>query len=203
MTKLLCIYLIKNIINGKVYVGQTKNPHERWKSHKGLARRGKNHYLYKSIKYYGICNFTFTIIERCSSQEEVDVAEDHWINYYNSRNLNFGYNIRAGGSRGPHSKETNLKISKAAIGRVSHMKGKTFPKWFGQKISKAKKGKPGHLHSEETKLKISQSNKGTVPWIKGKFHSEETKKKMSIAKIGNFHSEESKKKMSDSAKATR
>lgn len=42
----------------------------------------------------------------------------------------------------------------------------------------------GHTLSQQQKEKLSASLKGKIPWIAGKKHTEETKKKMSIAKIG-------------------
>ena len=60
-------------------------------------------------------------------------------------------------------------------------------------ISDGGDGVSGVKRSEETKLKIGKANKGKR---KGCKLSEETKKKMSISKIGGKRSEETKKKMS-------
>lgn len=53
----------------------------------------------------------------------------------------------------------------------------------------------GRKQSKETKEKKSLANKGQIPWIKGKYHTEETKKKMSLVRLGRKHSEEWKEKI--------
>lgn len=92
------IYIIKNLINDKVYIGQTsRNIEARWNQHKAAALRGENQgiILYNAIRKYGIENFYI------SQLEEVDLnnlneREIYWIKFYNSQTPN-GYNVRAGG----------------------------------------------------------------------------------------------------------
>lgn len=62
-----------------------------------------------------------------------------------------------------------------------------------EKISKAKLG---ILRTEETKRKISLSRMGNIPWNKGKFTSEETKEKIRIARAKQIITVEDKIKMS-------
>lgn len=52
-----------------------------------------------------------------------------------------------------------------------------------------------YKHSVETRKRMSLSNKGQTPWNKGKHQSEETKKKMSLAKIGHSVSAETREKL--------
>lgn len=66
------IYLIRNIENNKVYVGQTKNFSNRKACHLYSARRGVDRYLYRAIRKYGEENFLFEIIEECND----DVVND-------------------------------------------------------------------------------------------------------------------------------
>jgi hypothetical protein len=53
------IYTIKNLVNGKMYVGQTiqSNAKMRWYSHCDMMRKGKKSYLYDSMRKHGIENF--------------------------------------------------------------------------------------------------------------------------------------------------
>lgn len=84
------IYKIQNKINNKVYIGQSKNIYLRWYNHRCDAKT-KDYPLYRSIRKYGIENFSFSIIEECQISELTN-KEDYWISFYNSYIPN-GYNI--------------------------------------------------------------------------------------------------------------
>ena len=52
------IYKITNLINNKLYIGQTKKTiEERFKAHIKVARQHKNRYLYDAMNKYGYENF--------------------------------------------------------------------------------------------------------------------------------------------------
>lgn len=93
------IYKITNKINGKIYIGQSKDIAHRWKEHKW---RSKNclYPIQKAITKYGIENFEFEVIEECLL-EELDDREIYYIDLYNSTNKAIGYNISKGGDTGP------------------------------------------------------------------------------------------------------
>lgn len=92
------IYMIKNLINNKVYIGQTENLKRRFAEHKSLGKyKNRNHPLYNSIKNYGIDNFSFNVIEIWITIEETDKAEQFQIECLDSQNSNFGYNLTGGG----------------------------------------------------------------------------------------------------------
>lgn len=96
----IIIYMIRNKINNKVYIGQTTKGEERWKQHiTGLnGGYGHNERIQSDWNKYGKDNFEFSIIEECSF-EEIDEREKYWIKLYNSTNELFGYNILEGGQR--------------------------------------------------------------------------------------------------------
>jgi group I intron endonuclease len=91
------IYIIRNVINGKVYIGQTYNVDERWSRH---VYDTKNHTtnmpLHEDMRIYGIDNFNYTVIEQCSD-EVANEREQFWINYFNATGDN-GYNVCIGGA---------------------------------------------------------------------------------------------------------
>lgn len=93
------IYKIKNLINNKIYIGQSHNIEERIKRHKKRKdyEEYKDIHLYRAMRKYGIENFSFEIIEECSI-DRLDEREIYWIKYYNS--FNEGYNETLGGGGG-------------------------------------------------------------------------------------------------------
>lgn len=92
------IYIIKNTINEKVYIGQTSRTIEaRWNQHKAAALRGENQgiILYNAMRKYGVENFYISELEKVDIKK-LNEREIYWIKFYNSQSPN-GYNIRAGG----------------------------------------------------------------------------------------------------------
>lgn len=102
------IYKIENLINHKVYIGQSKHISERWRAHRTKYQVEDSH-LYRSMRKYGINNFTFTIIEECSL-EELNTREKYWIAYYDSTNKDKGYNRTEGGQDAVHCSLTKEQI---------------------------------------------------------------------------------------------
>lgn len=90
------IYKITNLINNKVYIGQTiQTIEKRFIQHKSHARTGNNnHKLANALRKYGEDNFIVENIEDCE-QELLDEREKYWINFYNS--IKEGYNTIEGG----------------------------------------------------------------------------------------------------------
>ena len=131
------IYLIKNTITGKVYIGKSKDVQVRWRGHKLDLRRGKhcNAYLQNSWNKYGESAFTFSVLEECSV-EQLSEREIYYIQLYRSTDPDIGYNICTGGEgfTGAVSQEVKERISLALRGRKK-------PDGFGAKLSAATKGK--------------------------------------------------------------
>lgn len=111
------IYCIKNIINGKVYVGKSKNIYKRIHQHLYDLRnnriKNENSYLLNSWNKYGNENFEYFVLEFLEIDENlVKNRELYWMNKLNSLNREFGYNLRQDSSTNMiTNKETSLKIS--------------------------------------------------------------------------------------------
>lgn len=93
------IYKIENLINGKVYIGQSIDIFERIMNHKSETfnpnSRSYNSPIHRAIRKYGVENFSFEIVDFCLDKEELDEEEIYWIQKYDSyRN---GYNATKGG----------------------------------------------------------------------------------------------------------
>ena len=93
------IYKIENLINGKVYIGQSNDIERRFSQHQSSyeQERFSDKPLYKAFAKYGIENFSFTIIEECSV-EQLNEKEKFWIAELKTLTHQNGYNITAGGN---------------------------------------------------------------------------------------------------------
>ena len=102
------IYKHTNKINGKVYIGQTKqSPTERWRSGNGYKN---NVYFYHSIQKYGWDNFEHEIIEKgIDSVKLANAREIYYIDKFNS--YKNGYNLTSGGDNRDHLGVPVLQIN--------------------------------------------------------------------------------------------
>lgn len=93
------IYMIKNKINGKKYIGQSVNIERRWYDHKYKAfykdEISFDSPIHQAFRKYGVENFDFTILSECLvnelDQKEKDLIVENQSMYPN------GYNIMIGG----------------------------------------------------------------------------------------------------------
>ena len=91
----MIIYKATNLINGKYYIGKTKNSLEsRIKSHKAASTK-KDLVFYRAINKYGFDNFKWEILIECQNLDELNEVEKKYI----SENGD-GYNIAKGGDGG-------------------------------------------------------------------------------------------------------
>jgi group I intron endonuclease len=95
----MIIYKATNLVNNKIYIGQTKNEIEkRIKGHiKDSKSQKTNTPFLLSIKKHGIDNFLFEEIDRADTFDELDEKEIYWINFYNATDNEIGYNLLGGG----------------------------------------------------------------------------------------------------------
>ena len=122
----MIIYLIENVVNNKVYVGQTiRTLEQRWTAHVQSMKNGNGcPALMNAMLKYGVENFTIKQIDSASTKEELDKKETYWITKYNATNRRYGYNIAPGGEGGntyKHLDEVRMrdikyKISQSKLG---------------------------------------------------------------------------------------
>ncbi|UGO50960.1 homing endonuclease [Bacillus phage vB_BanS_Nate] len=95
------IYMAKNIVNNKVYIGKTTRTLEIRKiEHISRANTNHNQLFYNAIRKHGVDNFKWSIVDYATNREELDIKEQYWIKHYNSfvhNGIRKGYNTTAGG----------------------------------------------------------------------------------------------------------
>lgn len=90
------IYLHRNKINGRCYVGQTGTTIQKRWGVNGIAYK-KQEYFYSDIEKFGWDNFDHIILEQNLSKDEVNDREKYWIKYYHALAPQ-GYCLTSGGS---------------------------------------------------------------------------------------------------------
>jgi group I intron endonuclease len=155
------IYMIRNKVNGKVYIGQTvRNISRRFSEH---MKKPINNHLNNAYNKYGKENFEFIVLETCDTLEELNKKEKYYIELYDSMNRDKGYNLTSGGDKTKVSDETRKKIGESHKGR------KQSEEWINKRI---KRGKEHHGYgvpkTEEYKKKLSEATKGENSYWFGK-----------------------------------
>ena len=102
------IYVIKNRINNKVYVGQSVDAGRRFISHCKPSSNNGNSLIARAIQKYGAHNFWYEILE--SQVEDYNEKEEYWIDKLNSLAPN-GYNVLNGGDEPPVHYSTDHPLS--------------------------------------------------------------------------------------------
>ena len=148
-------YVLKNIINGKMYVGQSVDLDRRVGHHK----RRTDSFIDRAINKYGWDNFEKHIFY--VPEKLLDYFEIEMIKKLNTLEPN-GYNIKEGGANGRRSEAACKRQSVALKGRAPWNKGKTgvYSKEILEQMSRAQKGHRGHTPTEETRLKMSKAKRG-------------------------------------------
>lgn len=176
----MIVYLITNLTNGKIYVGQTTQPLRiRWWQHIYYAKAGKKMVLFDAIRKYGETSFSIKEIDRAASLQELNELEIFHIEHLRANVQGVGYNSTSGGAgTTPLSQETREKMGKAIRSRfvTAETRAKISASSKGKKLSTECKAKLsarcGHPLSPEHAAKFVMSQLG-------KRLSLETKKKIS------------------------
>lgn len=171
--------------NGKCYIGQTRDVESRFRSYRTLHKRvHSQRKIYNALKKYGPENFTYEIIQECLNQNELNDAEIHWIEKFDS--IANGYNLMTGGSYGTHSEETRRKLSEAHTGK----------KWSDERRLAYENSEYVFKPSDDHLKKLHSGRDKADPGMKGKSQSDYQKECASKALRGKKKSAEHKMKLS-------
>lgn len=109
-----CIYVIRNSVDNKMYVGKTKCLYRRVGQYlydfRNLRRDHINCYLLFAMQKHGVDQFSVTAIEYCEI-EKLSERELYWMKKLRTTNRKYGYNLRMDSSTGMlTSTDTSAKI---------------------------------------------------------------------------------------------
>lgn len=92
----MLIYFILNLVNEKIYIGQTRSTIKRRYSG-NVFRTPANPHLKAAYHHYGENAFIWGPLRYCMNQEDLDYWERYYIQHYDSMNPKKGYNMEVGG----------------------------------------------------------------------------------------------------------
>lgn len=167
------IYLSRNIVNNKCYIGKTsKTIEHRKKEHiRDAPSRKYNMPFHDAINKYGTDSFRWSKLDEANDEHTLNLLEKFYILHYKKIGESL-YNLSGGGDGfgsgenhpcygKPKSEQQRKKMSE---NNCRYWKGKHLPKEHREKISKAVKGVNHPLYgvkcSEERCKKISKAHEG-------------------------------------------
>lgn len=125
MRRAAAIYVMRNRLDGKRYVGKTVNATKRFWEHRTKLRAGvhANTHLQRAWDKYGEQAFEFEIVETVRVRGPYDRAlserERYWVKTLNTTSPEVGYNLTRGGDGGVQVPSVRAKMSRAARARFS------------------------------------------------------------------------------------
>lgn len=150
---LVGIYAIVYVKDGlrKFYIGQSKNIGYRWSMHVWEMNKGRHHnrHLMRTWKKHGEDKFSFYIIElldndRCLLADR----EDFWINQFQSKNRNFGFNKIKGNVRMEKDFYENIVEASAVARRLGALNAADY--WKKYKLDEKLPHSPDVYYPEWT-----------------------------------------------------
>lgn len=143
------IYVLRNKVNGKCYIGKSVRLDRRSKEHK-FASTLRGRVLRRAYEKYGKDNFEFTVLERCA-EEVCYEREEHYI-----ATLKPEYNMTAGGEgrRGPMPEETKALLAQAAREQWAAKTPEERDRVIKHNLTGPRKG---HPVTQETRAKLRKA----------------------------------------------
>ena len=155
------IYIIENKVNGKLYVGSSINPKQRWRQHRFQLKRGTHHcrHLQNAWTKYGSSEFTFLVVERdvdllfLSAREQFTMWR-YEVNCYNQSlhvdQPSYGYK---------HSTETRrlMSLTRKGVG------GREWSDEDRERHGRVLRGRKMPPVSDSTRANISSAKRGWTP----------------------------------------
>ena len=177
------IYIIKNNVNNKVYIGQTTSSlTTRFHQHlKNSTLKSRHYKLYNAIKKYGKEHFYIELLENNVPLSHLNEKEIYYIEKYNS--FNNGYNSSKGGDGRTINKHYDekqiIKMYKAGhseseIASMFNISYATISRTLARlKINTRHDGNKYEQFDEESFIKMWNSNEADLSDMAKKFNVNE------------------------------
>ena len=198
------IYQIRNLVNGKRYIGSAQSFRVRWGKHLSDLRCGKHHsaYLQRSWGTHGSDAFAFEVVETCAASDLIE-REQAWLDRERPE-----YNLcrTAGNCAGvKQSEATKLKRAKTLTGRkypeaAAKRTGMKRTPEQKARFSAAQRLAFESLSEDEKKVRAERIGAVNRARLLGKKQSPEYVAKRAAAMIGHAVSEETRAKISSANK---
>lgn len=157
------IYMIKNLVTGKIYIGSSKNIRKRKNQHYCQLRKGThiNNNLQRSFDKHGESNFIHSVVEDCDINQ-LETREQYYLDLYSGNLYNCfktAYSVK--GENHPmfgktHSDAARLKIKEARSRQI-----------ISHSLETRKKiGRPGKMMPMDHIMKMVAARNGKA-WNKG------------------------------------
>ncbi len=165
------IYIVKNLKNGRSYIGQTCRS-LKWRfQHHCCPSKSSVSILSRAIQKYGRENFSIELLHETDSIDDCNRIEEELIAKHQTIGAK-GYNILKGGDAGGKHPEWRKKaLSIRMQGERNPFFGRRHSDEAKRKIGEQSAGrKPnlGRKFAPEMGMKISASKMGATPWNQGK-----------------------------------
>jgi len=134
----MIIYKATNLLNGRVYVGQTigtlaQRKGQHYKQARYAAKRGARRSAFaKALLASPVAAFAWEVVATAGNQKDLDALEDQFITKFDSMVEGSGYNHRRGGNGGKASPTAIANMRAAKVGKCPTMATR-------DKLSRAKK----------------------------------------------------------------
>ena len=165
---MMVVYKIRNLANGKFYLGSSVKPRVRFQTHRRQLRKGTHHChpLQRAWVKHGEDCFKFEIVEHVEERDALQASEGRWLEEHHGQP--YCYNI----SKHPealwrglrHTDEAKAKVSAAQKGK-QHRLGHTNSPEHRQRISASMTGKkktPEHAEKIRQRMIGTSYAKGRI-----------------------------------------
>jgi group I intron endonuclease len=163
------IYKIRNVVNGKFYVGSTVDSRVRFQTHRRNLKKGKHQspHMQAAWNKYGEDCFKFEVVEIVECSENLLIAEQKWLDEHAGKPYCYNWATDASAPmRGKkHTDDTLIKLKSAAQkvpkGEYSNLYNVPRSIETRKKISDAQRGvkKAPRVYTEEGLLKAQENMK--------------------------------------------
>lgn len=159
------VYMHKNKLNGKIYIGQTSRSLEERSGPNGLNYSECKRF-YSAIKEYGWNNFEHTVLLTGLSPDEANEFERYFIKTTHSYDPDYGYNIDFGGRGFSSERSKKLWNDPTYRQRISEANKEI---WSDEEYHKARSA----LYKEQWKdpeKRKRRSQQAAKRWADEEFH---------------------------------